>query len=213
MSSSYVDNTSQSTPSSSYFSLSFFKGKNNSNNDTRNKPPLLEITKDYLIKNKITCHNLFHELKIPLSDLHIAYIIMNTQDLIDLKFKPKDLTFKRENININQVITILQLPINIIKEKLLDNMDITTIETCKFNAMELQLLDFDFDNYFNVENNEAYMDIAHLQSFNNLELSEFISLGLTTSHLKILKFKNENISKTFRCGYNDFCSAFNIKKW
>lgn len=139
-----------------------------------------KIDKSSLRKNGMTIEILIEDCEVSLSNLRLAGILNSFEDLLELDFRPMDLTRNRELFNCNSLKTLFNANHDTM-EKYGIPLGIDDIMLGKFYVSELQTLDFKLDRMVL----ERGIGKSQLHAL-NFPLEDLISLGLTREHLKIL---------------------------
>jgi hypothetical protein len=145
-----------------------------------------KIDKSSLKKNGITIEILIEDCEVAISNLRLAGILTSFEDLMELDFKPMDLTRNRELFNCNSLKTLFNADHGKM-EKYGIPLGIDDIIQGKFYVSELQTLAFRLDRMIR----EGGIGKSQLHAL-NFPLEDLISLGLKKEHLIILKISRRH---------------------
>ena len=138
---------------------------------------LKAINKKFLMEHNVTIYNLIVDCEVSIIELHLAGIISNFQDLLDLKFLLTDLTIgKKKLFNADKLVTFFDVTYESLKEREDFSFTIFDIIEGDFYANELETLGFTFDYVMK----RKYLTRQQLREF---------KIGL--EGLKLLGFKKE----------------------
>jgi hypothetical protein len=138
------------------------------------------INKEVLINNGITISNLIEDCRVSITDLYVAGILTSFDDLIDLGFKPTDLTLNTELFNCASLVRLFKVNHNDMKAKRVE-IDLEALMVGGFCSNDLEVIKFSIAPMIesgHIANKQLW---ALKYSFNDL-----LSLGLNKAHVSKL---------------------------
>lgn len=163
------------------------------------------ITKDFLVRHGFTLEVLIRRCKVSIEELRLARILDSFDDLLDMKFKARDLVLDRQLFNTDKLAALYNTYYEDLRACKRFSLTAFDLAECQFYPNELMAIEFSFDPMIS----KGYISKSQLAKL-KFKLADVRMLGFTADHANLLGINERDARKLFKwdpAEFSDFCPS------